>query len=66
MKNQNESQLLATDAPVVTTLTAEQAGQVSGGSLAISGLRGGCPTCTSGRLTTFANLASVVNPAPEI
>jgi hypothetical protein len=66
MKNQNVSQS-AVDAPAVTDLTAEQADQVAGGALVVSGLvRGGCPTCTSGQLSVFANLAAIVNPAPEM
>jgi hypothetical protein len=65
MKNQNNSQLSATDAPVITSLTAEQADQVAGGSMVASVMRG-CPACTSGRLTAFANLAALVNPTPAI
>jgi len=60
----NKSQLPATGPSVVTTLTLEQADQVAGGTLVLAAMRGGCPTCTSGRLTAFANLAALVNPAP--
>jgi hypothetical protein len=66
MKNQITSHRPATDAPAVTDLTAEQADQVAGGALVLPGLLGGCPGCTSGRLTAFVNLAALVNPAPEI
>jgi hypothetical protein len=66
MRNQNTAHLPATDAPLVTDLTTEQADQVAGGVLIVSSLLGGgCPGCTSGRLTAFVNLAALVNPAPE-
>ena len=66
MKNQNESQSTETSLPAVTDLTADQIDQVAGGVLVLSkAVLGGCPYCTSGRLTAFANLAAIVNPAPE-
>jgi hypothetical protein len=50
---------------VPTTLTAEQTALVSGGvSAALSLVRAGCPTCTSGLPMAFQNIAAVVNPAP--
>jgi hypothetical protein len=68
MKNQTEFQPSVVNAPAVTDLTAEQTDQVAGGSLVLapSLLRGGCPACTSGQLSVFANLAAIVNPAPEM
>jgi hypothetical protein len=52
-------------ANVPTTLTAEQTELVSGGAFsAVSLVRAGCPTCTSGLPTAFQNIAAVINPAP--
>jgi hypothetical protein len=66
MKNQTTPHLPVIDAPAMTDLTAEQTDHVAGGALVVSSLLGGgCPTCTSGRLTAFVNLAALVNPAPE-
>jgi len=66
VKKQHETQSSAANVTAVTDLTEEQTDQVAGGMLILSkpGL-GGCPACTSGRLTAFANLAAIVNPAPE-
>jgi hypothetical protein len=64
MKKQSEAQLSAANLPAVTDLTEEQANQVAGGTMVLPKVvLGGCPYCTSGRLTGFANLAAVVNPA---
>ena len=52
---------------VPTPLTAEQTAMVSGGAYtALSLVRAGCPTCTSGLPMAFQNIAAVVNPAPMV
>ena len=54
-------------ANVPTPLTAEQTAMVSGGALAaLSLVRAGCPTCTSGLPMAFQNIAAVINPAPMV
>ncbi|WP_158931379.1 hypothetical protein [Acidisphaera sp. S103] len=67
MKNQNNPQSPETNSPAVTDLTEDQTNQVAGGvSMLSTTAFVGCRACTSGVLSAFANLAAVVNPAPEI
>lgn len=67
MKNERSIEETSGNPDAPTTLTAEQAGEVAGGLSLPAAVRVlGCPTCTSGALKAFANLAAVVNPSPEV